>query len=76
MKTAARDRKCLFGMIGLLLDGVLTHKAVCDVYRTYRRLIRVPVGVLCNRRLQHTATLAGKDVTARKRILHLLFGAD
>lgn len=35
VETAARDGKCLFGTIGPLLEGVLAHKAVGEVYKTH-----------------------------------------
>ena len=38
VETAARDGKYLFGKIGPLLEYVLAHKAVGDVYKTHGKL--------------------------------------
>jgi hypothetical protein len=40
VEKAARDGKCLFGTIGPLLEGVLAHKAVGEVYKTHGKLIQ------------------------------------
>lgn len=40
METAARDGKCLFGTFDPLLDGVIAHEAVGEVYKTHGKLIQ------------------------------------